>query len=243
MNLSLSLSSSQIINLVLSGIIGLIFGDTYLFKAFQHIGPRLSMLVMSLAPAVAAILAYFFLGEDISLLGIFGIIITIAGIAIVVLQREEHPTSKYKISKIGILYAFFGAVGQGVGLIFAKLAFNEGEINSFVAAFFRIFSSVIIMLPIALLTKKYDNPFKVFSKDKIALAFTTAGSICGPYLGITLSLVAISNTSVGIAATIMSIVPILLLPIVRIYYKEKLTWISIVGAFITVGGIAILFLR
>jgi drug/metabolite transporter (DMT)-like permease len=243
MNLSLSLSSTQILNLTVSGVIGLIFGDTYLFKAFQHIGPRISMLVMSLAPAIAAILAYFFLGEGISWMGIVGIVITLTGIAIVVLQREEHPSSKYKISKIGILYAFFGAVGQGVGLIFAKLAFNEGEIHSFVATFIRIFSSVVIMLPLALLSKKYQNPFKVFMKDKKAFGFTTAGSICGPYLGITLSLVAISNTSVGIAATIMSIVPILLLPLVKIFYKEKLTWKSTTGAFVSVGGVAILFLR
>ena len=54
MNLSFNISLKQAGNLILSGIIGLIFGDSYLFKAFQHIGPRISMLVMSLAPAIAA---------------------------------------------------------------------------------------------------------------------------------------------------------------------------------------------
>lgn len=243
MNLSLNLSFTQVLNLTISGVIGLIFGDTYLFKAFQHIGPRISMLIMALAPAIAAILAYFFLGEGISMLGIIGIFITLSGISIVVIQREEHPTSKYKISKIGILYAFFGAVGQGVGLIFAKLAFNEGEIHSFVATFIRIFSSVIILIPLSIISGKFQNPFRVFIKDKKAFGFTTAGSICGPYLGITLSLVAITNTSVGVAATLMAIVPILLLPMVKIFYKEKLTWKSIAGAFVSVGGVAILFLR
>jgi drug/metabolite transporter (DMT)-like permease len=243
MNLSYKISLTQAGNLVLSGIIGLIFGDTYLFKAFQHIGPRISMLVMSSAPVIAAILAYFFLGEGISILGIFGMVITLTGISIVVLQKEEHPTSKYKISKIGIFYAFLGAIGQGVGLIFAKLAFNEGEIHSIVAAFIRIFSSVLVMLPLLLMTKKYQNPFKVFSMDIKAFNFTLVGTICGPYLGITLSLIAITNTSVGIAATIMSIIPILLLPLVWFFYNEKLTWKSVTGAFVSVGGVAILFLR
>ena len=243
MNLSYNISFTQAGNLVLSGIIGLIFGDTYLFKAFQHIGPRLSMLVMSLAPAIAAILAYFLLGEGISILGILGMIITLTGISIVILQREEHPASKYKVSKIGILYALFGAIGQGVGLIFAKLAFNEGEIHSIVAAFIRIFSSVLVMLPLLLMSKKYQNLFKVFYLNKKVFNFTVAGTICGPYLGITLSLIAITNTNVGIAATIMSIIPILLLPLVWFFYKEKLTWKSITGAFVSVGGVAILFLR
>ncbi len=243
MNYSLALSAAQILYLVISGMIGLVFGDTYLFKAFQHIGPRLSMLIMSLSPAIAALIAYFALGETLTILGIVGIAITLFGISLVVIQKEEHPTSKYKISKIGIFYAFLGAVGQGAGLIFAKQAFNLGPINEFSATFIRISSSVIVMLPIGIMAGKYKNPFTVYKKEKTALAYTIGGSICGPYLGITLSLLAISHTKVGIASTIMSTVPILLLPIVRFVYKEKLTWKSVVGAIVCVGGVAILFLR
>ncbi len=243
MNYSLALSSMQVFYLVLSGMIGLVFGDTYLFKAFQHIGPRLSMLIMSLSPAIAALIAYFALGETLSVMGIIGIVITLLGISLVVIQKEEHPTSKYKISRIGIFYAFLGAVGQGAGLIFAKQAFNLGPINEFSATFIRIFSSVIIMLPVGIMAGKYQNPFTVYRKEKTALAYTIGGSICGPYLGITLSLLAISHTKVGIASTIMSTVPILLLPIVRYVYKEKLTWKSVIGAVVCVGGVAILFLR
>jgi drug/metabolite transporter (DMT)-like permease len=243
MNFSLALSTMQIFYLVLSGMIGLVFGDTYLFKAFQHIGPRLSMLIMSLSPAIAALIAFFALDETLSVLGIIGIVITLVGIFLVVIQKEEHPTSKYKISRIGIFYAFLGAVGQGAGLIFAKQAFNLGPINEFSATFIRIFSSVIIMLPVGIMAGKYQNPFTVYKKEKTALAYTIGGSICGPYLGITLSLLAISHTKVGIASTIMATVPILLLPIVRFVYKEKLTWKSVVGAVVCVAGVAILFLR
>lgn len=240
---SFYLSSLQYFYLILSGIIGLVFGDTYLFKAFQHIGARLSMLIMSFAPAITAILAYFFLGEILPIWGILGMIVTLIGISIVIFERNEQPTSKYKISRIGILYGFFGALGQGVGLIFAKLAFNHGEINSFVATFIRIFSSVILMLPLAAWAGKYKNPFVTYNNDRKALWLTTAGSVSGPYLGITFSLLAITYTKVGIAATIMATVPIVMLPILKYIYKEKLTWKSIAGAFVTVAGVAILFLR
>ena len=131
--IDVTISSGQILFLGISGFIGLVVGDTFLFKAFQNIGARLSMLIMSLAPAIAAIMAYFFLGEIISLLGIIGIVITIGGIALVVLERKETPSANYKIDYVGIFFAFMGAVGQAVGLIFAKFALNEGDINSFVA--------------------------------------------------------------------------------------------------------------
>ena len=78
--------------------------------------------------------------------------------------------------------------------------------------------------------------------DKRALMFTAIGSVIGPYLGITFSMVAISHAKVGIASTIMATVPIIMLPMIRYYYKEKLSWVSIIGACIAVSGISILFL-
>ena len=242
LNLDLYINSSQIFYLSLSGLVGLVFGDGFLFKSFQHIGARLSMLIMSLAPPISAILAYIFLDEIISVWGIIGIIITILGITIVVLQKQESPSSKYKISRIGIMYAFFGAVGQGTGLILAKLAFNQGEINGFVATFYRMIPAILVLFPLTVLIQKSVNPFRIYSTNKKALAFTVVGSIIGPYLGITFSLIAIANTYVGIAATIMATVPVIMLPLVKYYYREKLSLLSILGAFIAVGGIGILFL-
>jgi drug/metabolite transporter (DMT)-like permease len=83
----------------------------------------------------------------------------------------------------------------------------------------------------------------VFSNDRKALTFTITGAIFGPYLGVTFSLIAISLTKVAIAATIMAIVPILMLPTVWILYRERLSWRAIIGACIAVSGIGILFLR
>lgn len=241
--IEINLSSSQIINLVLSGIIGLVIGDTFLFKAFQNIGARLSMLIMASVPGISALLAFIFLGEKISFIGIIGMLITIFGISIVVLNRQEKPTSNYKIDYTGIFYALMGAVGQAVGLIFAKNAFNESDINGFVAAFIRIFSSVVLMYPLFILITKIKNPFAVFRNNSKALTYTLIGSVIGPFFGITFSLISVSHTKVGIASTLMSTVPIIMLPLVKFYYKEKLTWIAITGAFLAVGGVALLFLR
>ncbi len=240
--IQIDLSFRQIFFLSVSGIIGLIIGDTFLFKAYQNIGARLAMLIMALAPAIAAVLAYIFLNENLSYLGVLGIIITIAGVAIVVFERQEIPSSKYKIDKLGIFYAFLGAVGQAVGLIFAKFALNEGTINSFTANFMRLFASVIILYPLAVMTKKFNKPITVFMNDKKAFIYTAIGAILGPFFGITLSMVAITYSKIGIASTLMATSPIIMLPMIRYYYKEKLTWISILGAFVAVGGVALLFL-
>ena len=241
MGYDFNLSNTQFVNLIISGVIGLVIGDSFLFKSFQMIGARISMLLMALSPAMSAILAFIFLNEIITPIGIVGIVITIAGITLVVLERNTN--SKYQVTTLGIVYGILGALGQAGGLIFAKFAFNEGHIAGFVATFIRVFSSVIIFFPIMLMLKKYKNPYKVFRKDKSAFGVTLLGTILGPFLGITFSLIAVENTKVGIAATLMSTMPIIMLPMVKYIYKEKLSWRAITGAVVAVGGVALIFLR
>lgn len=241
MGLNVRLSWSQIGNLAVSGLIGLVFGDTFLFQSYIYNGARVSMLIMSVAPAISALLAYFLIGEILSLWGILGMLVTIGGIAVVASDRRED--AKHSLTRIGLLYGFFGALGQGAGLIFARLAFDEGEIHGLVATFVRVVPAIFVLYPIAVMTKRLKKPLGTLMNDRRAFVLTSLGAILGPYLGITFSLIAVANTKVGIAATLMATSPIMMLPMVRYLQKEILTWKAIAGAFVAVAGVAILFLR
>ncbi|GAB6282931.1 MAG: hypothetical protein STSR0008_16830 [Ignavibacterium sp.] len=242
-HLEIKVSFTQLIYLSISGIIGLVIGDSFLYKAFQHIGPRYSMLIMSLSPGLTSIFGNIFLKESLTFTAVIGIVITIAGISIVSLERKEVPTSKYKISKIGFLFAFLAALGQAIQLIFAKFAFNESEINGFVVSFIRMLSAFIIIIPAMAFIKKFKNPFKLLAHNSKTISFLVIGSFLGPFLGITFSLISISLTKVGIASTLMSTMPIIMLPMSGIIYKEKIPIFGIIGSILAVIGVAILFLR
>ena len=220
-NFSLKLSSIQFYFLVASGFAGLVFGDTFLFKSFRLIGARLGMLLMALVPAFSAVLAYLFLNEELSAVSILGIVVTLTGIIIVVVEKNSFSKSIFQISKAGILFGIFGAIGQASGLVLAKNAFEISDINGFVAAFIRLFSAVILILPVTLLLKRFKNPFKLFKKDVVAFKATITGTILGPVLGITFSLIAIANAKIGIASTLMSTMPVIMLPISRYYYRSE----------------------
>ena len=241
--ISLYLPFNQVSNLVISGILGLVLGDSFLFKSFQLIGARLGIIIMAAVPVLSTILAYFFLSEVISLLGIFGMLLTILGILVVVLERKIPEENKISISKMGIFYGFLGALGQASGLIFAKFAFQGGELNGFAASFIRLFSASIIILPIAATFRRYKNPLGIYPKDSFSTKVILIGTVFGPVLGITGSLIAIEYAKVGIASTLMATMPIIMLPISRFYFKEKIDWKAIVGAFVAVIGTAIIFLR
>ncbi len=243
LGLDYTISTSQILNLTWSGIIGLVVGDSFLFRAFKDIGARLSMLIMSLVPAMSAIMGLLFLGETLTTLGVTGMLITMTGIALVVLERQPAATAKYNMTGKGLIFALLGAFGQATGLIFAKFALNEAPLHGMVATTFRIAAALVLFLPAALLFRWYKNPIRVYASDKKALAFTTAGAILGPYLGITFSLVAIAHTKVAIATTIMALPPIIMLPLVWVVYRERLTPRAVIGAALAVAGVALLFLR
>lgn len=243
--LDTQVSTLQMMYLGASSIIGFAFGDTFLFLSFKRIGARLTMLVMSLAPAVATLLAYILLGEELSTVGVLGIVVTILGISFVVLEpgSVNGGTTVLHATIGGLAYALLAAIGQGGGLVVAKLAFREGAVNGFVATEIRVTASLLVLLPAAVMSGKYRRPVRTFRKDPRAFLFTAIGAVFGPFLGVAGSLIAIQHTKVGIAATLMATTPILMLPLVHIVHKEQLTWRAFAGAFIAVGGIAILFVR
>jgi len=242
-NFNYHISYNQVLNLSISGIIGLVIGDSFLFKAYRQIGARLTILIMSFAPVLSALMAFFFLSERISFIGISGMVITVMGIMLVVSEPNKSPGTKYKITPLGFFNGFMAAAGQAGGLIFAKLAFDRGEINGFVATFVRIFTAVVVFIPLLIIMRRFKSPIKTYAHNNKALITTFIGTVCGPFLGITFSLIAIEYTKVGIAATLIATMPVIMLPISRFYFKDSLSWRSITGAFIAVIGIAILFLR
>lgn len=240
---NLNISGEVVFWLAASGVVGLAIGDTFLFQAMVIIGARLSMILMALAPPMAALLAYFFLGEIISPIGILGIAVTIAGVIWVVAERTPDPSgNKRRLSLKGVLWGILAAFGQAAGLILAKKGLNS-DIHALLATLIRMLGAAAILWPLTLLTGKVKSPIRIFSKDRGAIKYMILGIIFGPYLGVTFSLVSVKYTQTGIAATLMSTMPVIMIPMVIAIEKEKVSSRAILGAAVAVAGIAILFLR
>jgi drug/metabolite transporter (DMT)-like permease len=80
-------------------------------------------------------------------------------------------------------------------------------------------------------------------KKPVAMAFTAGGSLAGPVIGVSLSLLAVSNTQAGVASTLMSITPVLIVPLAAILFKEKIRARDLLGALVTVAGVALMFVN
>lgn len=228
-----------------SGVVGFVIGDGLLFESFLLIGPRLAMLLMLLAPVFSAFLAWVLLGEVPSTLEIAGILVTIGGIAWVVAEKTPSliKTTPKKPPKhaLGIALGIGAAVGQAVGLLLSRLGL-EGGYSTISANHARITCAVLTLGIFYLLQKKIHSHV-VKLKDKRTLAEITSGALAGQVLGVILSLEAIAHTHIGIASTLMSLSPVLLIPVSYFIFKEKITTRAVLGTFIALLGVILLFLN
>jgi drug/metabolite transporter (DMT)-like permease len=240
-------NSTQWFWMGLSGVVGLSIGDSGLFAAYVTIGPRRSVLVMALSPIFAAIGAYLMLGETIRTLATVGIAITLVGVAVVILEEEERsgeqPISK-TMKAYGVFFALIGAVGQGVGLVLAKKGIDlvpGTTLNPLSATLMRLILGGLFIWIISMVAGKLPELRKA-ANSRGGIGNTVAGAFIGPFLGITLSMVAVTYTEAGVAQTLMSLMPVLIIPIVWVLYKQRTSWRGILGAAIAVIGVGILFL-
>jgi drug/metabolite transporter (DMT)-like permease len=239
------ISSRSAFFLIASGVIGLSIGDFFLFSAFVMLGTRLTMLVFSVSPIITALISWIFLGETIGIWGLTGIGLTLTGVAWVSLERrvEVGAATKDDARKkgLGLLMALGGASGQAIGLVLAKAGMSEG-VTPLPATFIRMLSAAIAVWLFGLL-RRDSRELATVIKNRRAILLALGGSVCGPFLGVWMSLVSIKHTETGIAAAIMATVPVLVIPLVILVYKEKVSARAFIGAVVTVGGIFLLFLK
>jgi len=225
----------------LSGLVGLVIGDFFLFQAFVWIGPRLSMLMMSLVPVISAIQAWIFLGETISISQLVGIFLTLSGIAWVIMGRNPNKNRKDRNYARGILFGVIGAVGQASGLVLAKNGL-AGEFSPISANLIRMICAAVVLWFITLIQKEAKTTLQKISNDRRSLLFIMIGAFTGPFLGVSFSMLAIQNTEVGVASTLMALPPVFLLPISYFVFKERYGWGAIAGTVLAIAGVVLIFM-
>ena len=226
-----------------SGVVGLVLGDAFLFQAFIWIGPRLAMLLMSTAPALASLWAWWFLGEALSLGQWLGILVTVGGVAWVVQQpsgRAARPASDRRFL-LGILCGLGGAAGQAGGLILAKPGAADG-FSALSATLMRMVAATVVLWIYTACRGQVRETLERFGGDRRAWGSVLAGSCLGPFVGVTLSIVSIQNIEIGIASTLMALSPVFLLPIGHLVFREHVGWSAVLGTILAVAGVALMFL-
>jgi drug/metabolite transporter (DMT)-like permease len=267
-----AIGERSLILLGASGLIGLAIGDQFLLVSFVDIGPRIAMLLMTAAPPVAALLAWPLLDEPLGWIQVLGIAVTLIGIAWVVLERPEPTRVRPEAQPHRVRGVIFGALGgvcQAVGLILSKLGMGHIPgasmelIDPWTVTLYRMLFGAVgvsVLVAIARLTRgerKIDASIEVSAEAQrlprhggrqgraglpFALLMVCVGVTFGPVVGVWNSMVAVDRAEAGIAATLMAMTPVFILPFAVWLEKEHISWRAAIGALIAVAGVAILAL-
>jgi drug/metabolite transporter (DMT)-like permease len=236
--------------LIISGIIGLALGDFAYFSALVYLGPRKGVLMMATAPIFSVVSAVFILDEIPGIWSMLGISVTLTGVMIVIYEKEGHsfepPLSK-RTKITGVVMGFGGALGQGLGLVISKYGMDNAAspgadtMDPLSASLIRMVAAGIFIWIVVVLSGRTREI--IFSaRDRKGMEHTAGGAFFGPFLGVWMSMVAIAHALAGVAATLMSLAPVMIIPVLWLLYKQKTNWRGIFGAVIAVIGVSILFL-
>lgn len=226
------------IYLAFSGIIGFFIGDAMLFEAFVLIGARMGMLMMTAVPIFSTMLAWLFLHETLGIPHLAAIGVTTISIGFVVAERRNNSGQVKNLAR-GILLGLGGALGQATGLLFSKKGLLEG-IHPISANLVRVTAATLLMSVYFLIRKRF---FADFSKLKLkgVLPRIIGGALLGPVIGVIFSLVAVLNAHIGIASTLMATSPVIMIPLSRIIYRERITPRTVIWTLIAFAGAGWLF--
>lgn len=228
-----------------SGLVGLAIGDLFGFTSLRILGARRQSVIGTTAPAASAIVGLAMLGETLSISDILGIALSIAGVMYAMNnpdEREQVHSEGFGSYSLGILLAIGGAICQGAGLVLAKKGMQGpgASIAPFHATFLRMIVGFSATYVLDVVRRAPHRPLRQAFADKEARTAMFLGTLFGPIVGVTLSLVAAKNLDVAVAQTIFSLVPFVVMLIMRVGYGQSIPTRSIIGAVISVIGVVIL---
>ena len=233
-----------------SGLIGFVIGDGLLFQAFVVLGPRLSMLIFALNPVFSALLGWGFLNEYLTGQELLGIALSIGGVALVVTDNNKssetntdkvEPPRDMRRYMFGVLLALGGAICQSAGLFASKMGL-VGDFPALSGNLIRLVTAAIVLWTVTLVQGQVRTTFTRLRENPQAMRTLTTGAIAGPFLGVWMSLIAVQYAPLGVASTLMTFAPIILLPVDKVLFNETITQRAIAGTILAIVGTALLFL-
>lgn len=253
--LPMGASSEAVGWMLLSGAVGYVIGDFCLFQCYIIIGSRYGQLFMTLAPLSAALMAWITLGQQMSLMSIVAMLVTLLGISISILGKapkkaKRAPSLSLRLPLSGVLFAVGAALCQGIGLVLSKIGMDHFEVIEGVPAWLVPFSAnfyrcIAGIVGFSLLHYFRDGikPLRHAVHDTKSLTAAIATTIFGPFVGVGFSLMAVQYTAAGIASTLMAMTPIIILLPSRWLFHQPITWRALLGAVISVLGVSLFFIN
>ncbi|WP_020591771.1 DMT family transporter [Kiloniella laminariae] len=239
-----SIRPDQMAEVLVSGLIGILLGDTALFATLNRLGPRRTAILFSTNAPMSTLLGWVFLDEVLSPSALAGTLLVIAGVVLaIVYGKRRAQLHKWEEIKgpliVGVAMGLLAALGQSLGSLVAKPVMASGADPVAVAAV-RV---GITALGLTILASTRIQAFKMKNPlDRETLGLVIISGFLGMCVGMTLILYALAQGDVGVVATLSATTPVLMLPMMWFRTKERPAAGAWIGAVLVVCGTGLIFI-
>ena len=234
--------SSVTTQILLSGLVGILLGDTALFGTLNRLGPRRTMILFPTHAPMTTLLSWFILDDSLPAAALTGILVTILGVVLAIaFGKRKDQLHKWEHIKgslpVGIGIGLLAALGQSSGTLILKPVLSEG-LDPFAVASLRIAVTafgltLFSFLPVRAF--KLNEPLTMPVFTRVALS-----GIVGMGLGMTLFVLALEGSNPGVTATLSATSPVLMLPIMWLKTRERPALGAWIGAIVVVIGTSLI---
>lgn len=228
----------------LSGTLGLTIGDTALFYASTHIGPRRATLMLTTAPVFTTVTAWIMLDEKLGLLALVGIGVIIAGVVLAVTGRDSgggpFRSLPAPVLRRGLAAGLLCGLGTGLGNTCAKI--GMGPMDPLAATYVRMAWAALSMGVILLFNPRLRSAVPLLFARKVAGPLA-AGVVLGPFVGMWFAISSLKLTDAGVATVLLNTTPLTVLLPSWLFYRDPPTARSLLGVMVAIGGGILLFIR
>jgi drug/metabolite transporter (DMT)-like permease len=225
--------------LLASGMVGIGAGDTAYFSAVNHLGPRRALLMETLAPPIAALIALIFLQETLTFLAWSGIFLTLLGVVWVISERvPQSAGAATAVNYRGITMGLLAALGQAVGAVLSRAALADTAIDPLWSTLLRLIAGMALMAGILRWRGPIITQISPIKSPRV-LGGLVLAAFLGTYLALYLQQTALKYAETGIAQALTSTSPLFVLPIAALL-GEPISLRAVAGVLIALVGIGIL---
>lgn len=229
----------SLVYVMFSGIAAMAIGDTLYIKSLSMLDASIAFPVAQCSFVVLTLLvSVLFLGESFTWITVPGAFLVILGICMIAVpeRRIKIYPSQQKITGRGIILILVAAVAWAAATIMLKI--GATGMDPFVAAGIRISASAIALSFVAFLRRnKGTLQFREYGLKSLALTATTGVLVYG--VAAVGYVTAIQLIGAGKTALLTTTAPLFMLPFSIIFLKERPTRFTIIGIFVSVGGICL----
>lgn len=241
-----------ILLLALSSFLSITLGDLGFFYGIRWIGPRLTMLLCSMAPIITTAVAWFTVGEILSLRDLAGIAAVVGGVAWVVSEQRGRESwgGDPKRFRAGILIALSATLLLATSYVISRAAMNGAHfgdgpalprIEPYSASVVRVVTATLMSWSILPLfgARAVRSSIANFANPRL-MPLGILATITGLVVGVWTAMITLKYAPSGVGSALMSLSPIFMLPLTTIVFGERHSARAVVGTVIAVIGVVLL---